>query len=325
MGDAMFYSWFLPAIPVAAVAILVLFVIGLVIEGRQGSRAKGLRQAFTYSVALLSLGITVVSAIFLVNLGLRATVLPKADTQRMFDSPPSLYFEVKDTKTYLPETAACADKCDLSDADKAAFQSWKDSYTKWQSSRGNTSSRNQRDAVNGSSFLIVGLALFIYFFRMVQRDAKGAEAPGPLRSFYFYGFSLVGLVMLVISGILLINLGLKTWVFPKAGEDVSSYSMPVPAGMNVSGPELAPYQSVKNCASKCGFSDADVALVDQWIKDTNSLRQTGFTQTSSKQRDLATELPVFAAGLGLFLYHFLSIRRQGNGHSSLPTDHPQTA
>lgn len=326
MGDPSFFGWFVPIIPIAGTAVLVLFVIGLVMEGKSGAgRGKGLRNAFMYSVAVLSLGTAISSGVYLMNLGLRTTVLPKADTQRLWDSPPSLYLEPKNQTTFMPETLNCKESCELSDADKANFGVWKEQYAKWQVSHGSGSARTQRDAVNGFSFLIVALGLFIVFFRMIQREHRGSDAPGPMRSFYYYGFALVGLVMIVVTGIMLINLGLKTWVFPKAAEDYAPYGMPPVSVVTVSGPELAPYQSIKNCSEKCGLTADDVALVDQWIKDTNDVRKNTYPQGTNRQRDLATELPIFAAGLPLFLYHFMSIRRQTkNGVPPTPPS-PATA
>lgn len=312
-------SFLFPAIPIAGVAVLVIFIIGLVMEGKSGNRGKGLRHAFYYSLSLIMLGIVVGSGIFLLNLGLRATVLPKADAYRPWDTPPPLFFEPKGS-SYTPEALACKDGCELSEADKTNFASWKEQYTKWKESHSATSNvRYQREAVNGLSFLLVSLPLFILFFRLIQRDAPGAESAGSMRSFYFYGFAFIGLVMTVISGILLINLGLKTWVFPKAADDASPYGGSMPAPVTVVGSELAPYESVKNCSQKCGLTSDDVALADQWVKDTKDIRQASSNQFSARQRDLATEIPILIGGLPLFLYHFLSIRRQSKNGTPPPS------
>ena len=49
-----------------------------------------------------------------------------------------------------------------------------------------------------------------------------------IRTIYLYLFALIGLGMLVIGMSMIINLGLKTWIFTKADMQETYYSRPVP-------------------------------------------------------------------------------------------------
>lgn len=312
-------TWLFPAIPVAGVAVLVIFIIGLAMEGRStGSRGKGLKHAFYYSLALLMLGLSVGSGIFLVNLGLKATVLPKADVSRYYNTPPAPFFEPRGDSVGPFTSRSCADSCELTDSDKQRITEWRDQYRQWRAAYQDPGARYQRDAVNGFSFFIIAVPLFILFWRLIRRETVGEGEPGQIRSFYFYGFALFGLLMAVVSAALLTNLALRTWVFPKAGNADTPYGPGPVAERSVSAPEAASVDTIKNCAANCGLRDDDVALADQWTKDMAEIRdgqQKGF---SNRQRDLAAEIPVLAAGLPLFFYHFIRIRRESRKEGPTP-------
>lgn len=112
-----------------------------------------------------------------------------------------------------------------------------------------------------------------------------------IRSIYFYLAALVGLLMMVFSGADLINLGLKTWVFPNADEELyytCPERPPVPAGIET---EAAP-TGEEALGAKCP-TDA---------QRTQALRR----RQSSAIRDIS----LIVVGFPLFLFHFRVVQRE---------------
>ena len=98
-----------------------------------------------------------------------------------------------------------------------------------------------------------------------------------MKKTYVYIFSATGLVLVLIGGARLINVGLTTYVFTKAD---SFYAYPLP-------------QDQINVANR----DAMQLLQEQNIQ-------------SSHERDTAWGLSLLVVGLPLFLYHFSIIKKE---------------
>jgi hypothetical protein len=108
-----------------------------------------------------------------------------------------------------------------------------------------------------------------------------------IRKIYLYLFSLVGLVLVVIGCVQLVNLGLRTFVFPDA-DKYYAYPMPAP----VSSPDgSAPTTTV------AAPTDAQLqAYQDQ--------------QTRSQHESTAAEaVAMIVVGMPLYLYHWRVIRK----------------
>ncbi len=106
-----------------------------------------------------------------------------------------------------------------------------------------------------------------------------------IKKVYLYLVSLISLVILVIAGIMLINLALRTWVFPKADTNYYTYCPPMeektPAGDMVSQP--------RECTD------------DQYAKDS---------RTAQKQRDAAQAVAMILVATPVFLYHWKLARKE---------------
>ena len=99
---------------------------------------------------------------------------------------------------------------------------------------------------------------------------------------------IIGLMMIVFSVADLVNLGLKTWVFPKA-EDVGYYACPI--AVPATAPDSAPAKvSVPAIDSQKQCAD------DQ----ARALASTIHGRQSSAVRDLS----FLVVGLPLFAFHF---------------------
>ncbi|MBI3115513.1 MAG: hypothetical protein HYZ09_03430, partial [Candidatus Kerfeldbacteria bacterium] len=177
-------------IPIVGIAILAFFVIGFNNDAKQGGRGKGLFSAFTYSVAVVGLGLLVGSAIVLVSLGLKSTVLPQADY--FFSSPPELFL-MEDDGGPKVTVSECTDTCTFTTADKNNIRTWLNSYDQWRLTNRSGSTNLRGELASALAFFIVAAPLFFTFFRMLQREAARGQAIQGMRSFYFYGISVIGI------------------------------------------------------------------------------------------------------------------------------------
>lgn len=97
--------------------------------------------------------------------------------------------------------------------------------------------------------------------------------------------SLISLVILVIAGIILINLAIKTWVFPKADTQYGMYCPSIaektPEGETIAQP--------RECTD------------EQYAKDL---------RTAQKQQDASQALAMIIVATPVFYYHWKLARRE---------------
>ena len=107
-----------------------------------------------------------------------------------------------------------------------------------------------------------------------------------LKKAYLYLVSVISLVIAVVGAIMLLNMALKTWVFPKA--DRNYYSYPCPAS-------AAPEGKMVAC---------DQAALDRQKKMDEENR------AAQKQRDAAQALAMILVATPVWLYHWKMARRE---------------
>ena len=109
-----------------------------------------------------------------------------------------------------------------------------------------------------------------------------------LKKAYLYLVSVISLVIAVIGAIMLLNMGLKTWVFTKA--DTDYYYVPcVEPPMNGRDPSI----------NKC--TPEDEALQKKQADDRRS---------AQKQRDAAQALAMIIVAAPVWVYHWKMARRE---------------
>ena len=300
--------------PVAIIGIVLFFIMAIVAEAKSAGKGGAVRSAFSYAVSLVMLLIIVATSAFLLQEGFRAWVFTKAESSAVSGIPPILPLSVEKIADTSGAAYACTDSCQFNTVDKDALSTWKSNYTSWRDNNtttGTFSTYQKRSLVNAFSFLIVAIPLFWWFFiRMVQREQRKARAEGmtkssPLRSCYFYLVAFTGLVGVVVSGALLINLGLKNVMGLQKGSSTSS-----PAMVDVAY-EQNGVKSIINCTDKCGFTADDKALAEQWLVDYAAFQRTNMGGGSNNaQTDLSTLIPIILVSAPVFLYHFITIRKE---------------
>lgn len=115
-----------------------------------------------------------------------------------------------------------------------------------------------------------------------------------IKNIYFYLVSFVALMMVVFSLADLINLGLKTWVFPKA--DDFSYA-------------------VKPYGCEAGFKPADpnykAPTAEECAKqEADAKKQEEESRTAQRQRDAVRDISMIVVGIPLFILHWLALRKK---------------
>jgi len=133
-----------------------------------------------------------------------------------------------------------------------------------------------------------------------------------IRTVYLYLFALVGLAISVIGLVMLINLGLKAWVFTKADIQNRYIEKPVPLSLDR---DLQTVQDIQSCSEVCELSDTQKQQIAIWLADYDTWRANLDSQqeidyvTSSRQQQASTAIAMIIVGVPLYLYHWAVIKR----------------
>ena len=128
--------------------------------------------------------------------------------------------------------------------------------------------------------------------------------------------------MMVVAGGFLINLALKTWVFPSAGQaDKVLESGIAPVAYGIEGESVA---SLVTCGAKCGLTQETVDLAGRWTTDYDSWQKEISRTSNNTQRQAASAIPFVLIGIPLFWYHWRLVRRESQEKKENNTAPPTT-
>jgi hypothetical protein len=133
-----------------------------------------------------------------------------------------------------------------------------------------------------------------------------------IRTIYLYLFALIGLGMLVIGASMIINLGLKAWIFTKADQQETYIERPMPISVNR---EFEAVEKLEVCSDKCELTENQKEAIGSWLEDyeeqqnQNKDRDPDFYISRNRQRDASTALSLILIGLPLWLFHWFIIKR----------------
>lgn len=143
-----------------------------------------IRAIYLYLFAIIGLALISIGAVRLANLGLKMFVFTKADQQINYGlRPPTPVIAVKPSGQEVTEDdlisaiQKCQEKCELAEERKAQLGSWLQDYKKWQEGEGRLeldylSQQRQREASDAIAFILVGLPLYFYHWRIIKRETK---------------------------------------------------------------------------------------------------------------------------------------------------------
>ncbi|MBI5913055.1 hypothetical protein HY839_01280 [Candidatus Azambacteria bacterium] len=137
-----------------------------------------IRTIYLYTFSLVGLVLVVIGGVRFVDMGLKAWVFTKADEeQRMWSKQPPM---PAITEKRI-ETAVKEGKIEnLTEDEKIAMQEWLVMYANWKKNQEQFDpvvSQRQREAATALSFILVGLPLYLYHWRVIKRE-KSEEANG---------------------------------------------------------------------------------------------------------------------------------------------------
>jgi hypothetical protein len=305
------------------IIIVLIFAVGGIIESKSTmKKSQVIRSIYFYLASLVTLGIVVGSLVYLSNVGLKSWVFTEADPLAYrLGAPPILYFQTSSKTVQAPEFVdlVCTDACTLSNDQATSIAQWRTSYASWLEAKKNPNAQRASDTVAALSFLIVALPFFIIHFRIVQKDAKKEDVldRSVIRPTYFYFISLAALLMIVIAGGMLINLGLRTWVIKSADETTNlarQINAPLPEGMV----ETSAVQSVIDCGAKCGIEAETITMARAWQADYQAW-QDATSNYNNKQRQAAATIPYVVLGIPLFWYHWSVVRKESREKRDQPS------
>ena len=126
-----------------------------------------------------------------------------------------------------------------------------------------------------------------------------------IRTIYLYLFTIIGLILLVIGGTGLIDMGLKMFVFTKADREQQLYRAQ----------PTMPYTVVRieKAQEDEGFSEEEKESIKQWLNDYEVWKKENeeFNYIESeRQEDASRNLAFILIGLPLYLFHWKIIKRE---------------
>jgi len=127
-----------------------------------------------------------------------------------------------------------------------------------------------------------------------------------LRTIYLYFFSALGLVLVIIGTIRFIDMGLKTFVFTQADQQLRYYYSLPPAPVSLE--KISQLSEDDQELSK----EEKQLLIDflKEYKETKEKNEKIDPLVAKRQRDASINLSLIIVGLPLYLYHWSIIRRE---------------
>jgi len=133
-----------------------------------------------------------------------------------------------------------------------------------------------------------------------------------VRTVYLYVATLVGLGLIIAGGVQSFELLLKATILPEADAEERLWARqpPLPYALD----------RVKDLDETSELSDEELAMVRSWLEDYErwSDQQEGLDPiVARRQQRAATALALLFVGIPVYLYHWLTIRRE-LGRISIP-------
>ncbi|HUE76354.1 MAG TPA: hypothetical protein VMM83_00305 [Longimicrobiales bacterium] len=132
---------------------------------------RWIRVVYLYLFALVGLILLTIGGVQIVSLGLRSYILTEADAEMR------LHYMPEPAMRLTPDRAsALAADTTLGPEEREALRQWASEYERQREQRAAidpVKSRRQRDAARALAFLIIGMPLFGYHWRMIRKERAG--------------------------------------------------------------------------------------------------------------------------------------------------------
>ncbi|MGE5297695.1 MAG: hypothetical protein ACM3KM_00855 [Acidobacteriaceae bacterium] len=109
-----------------------------------------------------------------------------------------------------------------------------------------------------------------------------------LRKIYLYVFAALGLILMIISGVQLVDLGLKAWVFKNADT----------------------YSSCAYISAKVPGDTNALSAGEQAQQQAQCEQQDRISRQSNRERQASTAVAMMIVGIPVFLFHWKKIQKE---------------
>ena len=130
---------------------------------------------------------------------------------------------------------------------------------------------------------------------------------GLIRTVYLYIFTIVGLALLVSGAVRFLDMGLKMFVFTEADlpeKYQQSYYYPSFTGA---------VEKLEIAQTSEEFTEEEIASIKSWLADYDAWKENTSKidyVRSRRQSEASTNLAMILVGLPLYLYHWITIKRE---------------
>lgn len=131
-----------------------------------------IRATYLYLLSLIGIILVLIGGSGFVSMGLKTFIFTQADDeQRMFREMPPRAYGVSPAERIDGESRALF-------RDSTTKKQWEEDYEEWRERRKSidpVAARRHREAASSLSFILVGLPLYLYHWRLIRRDHVGEE------------------------------------------------------------------------------------------------------------------------------------------------------
>ncbi|MCP6719336.1 MAG: DUF3223 domain-containing protein [Patescibacteria group bacterium] len=133
-----------------------------------------IRTIYLYLFTLLGLIFAIIGTVRLVDMGLKTFVFTKAEQEQKlsFREPFPQPYAIKRVEEYQDDEK-------LSEEERATIKQWLEEYKDWKEKRSEinyATVRKHKEVSNSLAFIIVGLPLYLYHWKIIKRETKNKKA-----------------------------------------------------------------------------------------------------------------------------------------------------
>ncbi|MBT3413191.1 MAG: hypothetical protein HOJ15_03215 [Candidatus Jacksonbacteria bacterium] len=130
---------------------------------------------YVYLFSVIGLVLVVIGAVQFINMGLKATILSKAESVEDFREYPPIPNRLSVEKATATSVLNCTEACEFSAEEKQLAQEWLVEYEEYQNLPKDEVSyvirQRYRTSANAIAMIVVGLPLYLYHWRMAKKSA----------------------------------------------------------------------------------------------------------------------------------------------------------
>jgi len=130
-----------------------------------------------------------------------------------------------------------------------------------------------------------------------------------IRKIYLYLFALIGLILMVIAGVQLADLGLKVYVFKQIERQETYYQKMPPCG-TIAAKKLA---VLSTATSAVQLTEDERIQIKSWLESYKTWQEEQKSYdpiAASRQRTASTAIAMLIVGLPLYFYHWRVIKKE---------------